>query len=72
MYQMNVVAAYHTQKHLVLAFFLCAVLLAPGIRKIVQMIHQDPCSAVPVSVISLLGGVSGLWFFFFFLCFGAF
>lgn len=44
-YQMNVVAAYPTQKYLcscLIQPFLCTVLLAPGIKKIMKMIHQDP------------------------------
>lgn len=67
---MNVVAAYPTQKYLcscLIQPFLCTVLLAPGIKKIMKMIHQDPRSVLPFSVICLLGEGGVSWF-----CFGAF
>lgn len=60
---MNVVAAYPTQKYLcscLIQPFLCTVLLAPGIKKIMKMIHQGPRSVLPFSVICLLGGGGGV------------
>lgn len=59
---MNVVAAYPTQKYLcscLIQPFLCTVLLAPEIKKIMKMIHQGPRSVLPFSVICLLGGGGG-------------
>lgn len=66
--QMNVVAAYHMQKHLCSCLrqpSLCRVLLAPGIKNTVTMIHQD-LQTVPIfsylsAGVLFSGFVSGLF-----------